>query len=302
MNFTVFCNLMKDMVQQRFAEGTEVRLQEVLKNNNVRLSGLIITEEGKNISPTIYLESFYQAFCEGTPMDVIANAIVDSYLSVPKEADIDLNFFKDFERVKGRIAYRLVNRKYNEELLADVPFIPYLDLAICFFCAYSDIMLGEGVILVRRSHMEMWNTDVKELFALAQQNTPQLYPKEILGMDVLLAELMGMEGMDRKLFKWEAEAEQGPMFVLTNEKRVQGAATILYPDLLEQIAAKVGGGFWIIPSSVHEVIIVPYHPKMDILSTKRMIFEINRTKVDPEEVLSDSLYAYNEKDKRIINL
>lgn len=302
MNYTEFCNLIRDMVQERMGEDTKVGLQEVLRNNGVCLHGLTFMGEGTNMSPTIYLESYFYAYGRGTSLEEIVKSIVEQYHFVPKKGEIDMSFFKDFDRVKEKIAYRLVNRMHNEKLLSDIPFIPYLDLAICFFYAYDDAVLGEGSILIRRSHMEMWNTDVKELFALAQQNTPKLYPKDMIGMNLLLEELMQREGMNGDAIAKELGTGKFPMFVLTNKKRMHGAAVILYPDLLEQLAAKMGKGFYIIPSSVHEVIIIPYDDRLDSDYIKWMIYDINHSKVEPEEVLSDSLYAYNKKDKRIIKL
>ena len=297
MNFKNFTDEMKKQVQARLGEGKVVELRSVLKFNNVRLCGLTITEEGKNISPTIYLESFYEAYCRGASLSAIVDALVDSYLNVPLKESVDVSFFKNFEKVKGRIAYRLLNVEKNRELLADVPFIPYLDLAICFFYSFGDMAAGEGSILIRRSHMEMWNTDVRELFLLAQENTRKLFPVDLMRMQTLLEGMLGDEGKEMP-----DEMEQVNIYVLTNTKRVQGAAAMLYPDVLAELAGKLGSSFFIIPSSVHELILVPFRKDISVSALKNMIYEVNHTQLGPEDVLSDSLYAYDGNDKRIIKL
>ncbi|MBQ7919211.1 MAG: hypothetical protein IJ324_04650 [Lachnospiraceae bacterium] len=297
MKFTVFMNLVKDRVQETLGDTVEVKVRSVLKNNSVRLWGLIITEDGKNISPTIYLECFYEAYEKGTAIDTIVEAIVDSYRNVPKELAVNMDFFKDFEKVKDRVAYRLVNLENNKELLADVPFIPYLDLAICFYYAFGDTQIGEGAILIQRSHLEMWHTDEKELFSLAQENTSKLYPFEIMRMRSVMEQILGAQDLEIL-----DEIDPASMYVLTNKKRIQGAATILYPEVLEHIGDKLGKDFYIIPSSVHEVILMPMREEPDRNVLKDMIYEVNRTQLAPEDVLSDSLYFYNRKDKRIIKL
>lgn len=297
MNFKNFTEEMKKQVQARLGEGKVVELRSVLKFNNVRLCGLTITEEGKNISPTIYLESFYEAYCRGASLSAIVDALVDSYLNVPLKESVDVSFFKNFEKVKGRIAYRLLNVEKNRELLADVPFIPYLDLAICFFYSFGDMAAGEGSILIRRSHMEMWNTDVRELFLLAQENTRKLFPVDLMRMQTLLEGMLGDEGKEMP-----DEMEQVNIYVLTNTKRVQGAAAMLYPDVLAELAGKLGSSFFIIPSSVHELILVPFRKDISVSALKNMIYEVNHTQLGPEDVLSDSLYAYDGNDKRIIKL
>ncbi len=96
----------------------------------------------------------------------------------------------------------------------------------------------------------------------------------------------------------EAFPDEIPMKVLTNSKRSSGAVCILYPGVLEEVAAeRMGGDFYIIPSSVHEVILLPDDGRLLEENLKEMIFEVNRTKVDPEEVLSDNLYYYDAERK-----
>lgn len=297
MKFTTFIEEIRNMVQFKLGDTVDVKLRSVLKTNDVRLWGLTIMEKGKNISPTIYLESFYEAYEKGASVDSIVESVVESYRCVPLDLSMNMEFFKDFEAVKGRIAYRLVNLENNRELLADIPFIPYLDLAICFYYAFGDTQIGEGAILIQRSHMEMWNTDVKELFELAQENTSKLYPVEIMRMRTLLESILGAKELEII-----EDIEPATMYVLTNKKRIQGAAAILYKDVLEDIAQKLGIGFYIIPSSIHEVILIPYNKGMGVDAIKNMIYDVNRTQLEPEEVLSDSLYAYDNKDKRIIKL
>ena len=89
------------------------------------------------------------------------------------------------------------------------------------------------------------------------------------------------------------------MKVLTNEKRTQGAACMLYPELLAQLAGKEERSFYIFPSSVHEVILMPDTGRGEAESFKQMIVEINDAQVAPEEVLSDSLYYYDLAEKRV---
>ena len=297
MKLAVFIELVKERVQQKLGDSAAVEVRSVLKINNVRLWGLVITAEGKNISPTIYMESFYEAYKRGTSIETIADAVVDTYYSSVGNLSIEIDFFKDFEKVKEKVAYRLVNMEQNKALLADVPFVPYLDLAICFYYAFGNVQMGEGAVLIQRSHMEMWNTDEKELFALAQENTAKLYPLEIMRMSTIMEQLLGPEAIEEL-----ENFEPAPVYVLTNKKRIQGAAVILYPGVLEYIAGKLDRDYYIIPSSIHEVILMPVQGEVDESNIKSMIYEVNRTQLEPEDVLSDSLYLYNHKDKRIIKL
>ncbi len=173
----------------------------------------------------------------------------------------------------------------------------YLDLAICFFYAYHGDVLGEGSILIHNSHTEMWGTTVEELFELAKHNTPKLFPEEWKSMEAVVEELLeAQEKQGGWLFRDEKERreffERLPMQILGNEHRVYGAACILYPELLAQVAEREGRNLYIIPSSIHEVIILPDSGEEDEEHLREMIAEVNSTQVEPEEMLSNSLYYF----------
>ena len=213
-----------------------------------------------------------------------------------------MDFFRHFKGVSERICYRLIRQKENEELLKDIPYIPFLDLAICFFYAYRGEALGEGAILIHNSHMELWDTTVKELLELAQKNTPVLFPWKCNSMEQVLREMMTEEEYLAEM----PDAEEGggfltenPLWVLSNEQRAQGASCILYPGLLKQLAEKEKKSFYILPSSIHEVILLTDQGMETHQQLKDMIAEVNRTQVAPEEVLSDSLYYYDLLKEKI---
>lgn len=273
-----------------------VDVKEVRKNNGVVLHGLTITAKGENVAPTIYLEGFLEAYEYGIPFKGIAEEILDAYRRSEPDKGVDIGFFRSFEAVRDRICYKLIGRKGNEELLKDIPYIDFLDLAICFYYAYQGESLGEGSILIHNSHMEMWESCMAELFGLAKRNTPKLCPWRCCSLDEALAEV-------EEESTGEPAEEPGfelPLKVLSNTKRLYGAACILYPGVLETLAQELGGGFLILPSSIHEVLLLPND--MMIVEPKefrQMIEEVNSTCVLPEEVLSDSLYYYDMADRRV---
>lgn len=295
------CKAMSEVL----GDGYEVRLQEVQKNNGVKLQGLLILAENQNVSPTIYLKPFWEAYEDGVTLSEIVRRILQIYREDTPGESIDMSFFKDFEQVKDRICYRLINAKQNQDLLEKIPHVPFLDLAICFFYAYEGDALGSGTILIYHTHRNLWQTNVAELMKLAQNNTRNLFPWECSPMDELIEELMKQgETSDQPLM---AEEEQRflaavPMRILSSDQRVYGAACILYPEVLEEISEKAEANLYILPSSVHEVILLPDSGNEDPQALKSMIYEVNRTQLEPEEVLSDNLYYFDrfEKNVRII--
>lgn len=304
------CRAMKEVLGEEY----EVRIQEVQKNNGVILQGLLILSEKQNVSPTIYLKPFWEAYEGGVTFAELVRRMLQIYREDTPEQSIDMSFFKHFECVKDRICYRLVNAEKNKELLKKIPYIAFLDLAICFYYAYEGEALGNGTILIYHTHAELWQTDAQELMRLAEVNTRRLFPWECSSMETVVRELMERRKQDICNFDGRCEGmsapwgivgeeeafwENIPMQILSNDSRVYGAACILYPGLLSEIAEKEDANLYLLPSSVHEVIIMPDSGREEPLALKSMIYEVNRTQLEPEEVLSDSLYYFDRSEKNI---
>jgi len=273
-------------VSLKMGEGCEIKLQEVMKNNGVLLQGLVILEPGSSVSPTIYLESLWEMYISGTEFNEITSRVIDIYRRELPKREVDMSFFREFPKVRPQICYKLINTKKNKTLLEQIPHVELLDLSLCFFYAYEDEQLGAGAILIRNSHMDMWNVTVEELMKAAQANTSRLYPWELTNMGDLIGEYTGC-------------AIDVPMKVLSNNRKVNGATCLIYPGVLARIAEKIGENIYILPSSVHEVIIMPHSEVPDPERVQEMVREVNATQLEPEEILSDSLYFYNFQDNRI---
>lgn len=292
MKISEFTQKVRDAVAEQLGEEYRVELREVKKNNGVILQGLLIISSEENVIPTIYLEPFHAAYEDGVPMGEITDRILDIYREETPKGNINMDFFSSFQRVKERICYKLIRRQENEELLNDIPYVEFLDLAVCFYYAYSGTILGEGTILIHNSHMKLWNVSTQELMKLAIENTPRLFPAKLAPMAEVLREIMDVGGIS----DFEPEI---PLKVLTNNRRTHGAVCILYPGMLEKIAEKTGKNYYIIPSSVHEVILLEETGEEKAEDLKKIIREVNRTHVSAEEVLSDNLYFYDNFVKTV---
>ena len=288
------CNAMRKTL------GTDCRVEckEVRKNNGVILHGLLVLGENRNVAPTIYLDTFLEAYEAGATFGSIIQRLEDICREDMLRESVDMEFFRSFERVRDRICYRLIGRKGNEELLEDIPYIEFLDLAICFYYAYHGESLGDGTILVHNSHLELWDTCTAELFGLAKRNTQRLFPWVCNSIAEVLGEIAGEDESSEEADE-EAFLQEIPMQVLSNDKRTQGAVCMLYPDVLDTLSGKGKRNFFILPSSVHEVILLEDTGAGSIPELKKMVTEVNATQVAPEEVLSDSLYYYDSTDKRV---
>ena len=298
MEISTFKVKVQKAVREVLGQEYTVELREVQKNNGVLLQGLTIRRGQDNVTPTIYLNSFWEAYEGGVTFADIIRKIVSIYREDGISRKIDVSFFRDFEKVKDRLCFRLVNREKNRELLEKVPYIPILDLAICFYYAFDGGGVENGMIPIYRSHLEAWKVTDRELLEYAVKNTPRLFPVETIPMEKVL------EDMLRELPEEMREdiLRKISMVILTNSRKTYGACSILYPGVLEQMAERMGGDFYMIPSSVHEFLLMPREQERGEAELKAMIAEVNTTELSPEEVLSDRLYLYccREKEVRMI--
>lgn len=286
MDINKFLTEVEEKLKEKMNREIKIKTQKVRKNNNVIYYGLIIQKPEQNIAPTIYLNGFYDMYLSGMDMEDVVQCIMDTYKKGEVKESINMDFFCNFEEVKDRIAYRLINAERNKELLEQIPHILFMDLAICFYYAFYQEELGEGMILIHNSHMEMWGTNHKELMKLAEENTGRMLPPSFVSMKTLLREM------------FEENVDPG-LYVLTNEKKCQGAAVLLYPHVLEEAAEKLGGSFYVLPSSIHEVILFKDSGHENTKGLKEMIREANDTQVATEEILSDYPYYYDAERKKL---
>lgn len=292
MTYFQFIHAVETKVKKEVKEEKNVCIHTNVKNNGVKRSGIMITEKNINISPTIYLEEYFQKFRRGYPIEQIAKDIVALYEKIRfQDSWEDGEKIKDYEFVKEKIIYRLIGRDENRELLKEVPYKEYMDLAIIYYVLLEVDEHGMASMMVKNEHMEMWKVTEADLYYRACINTQELLPYEFATMRSVVEELMGLEA-------WDGPVEK--MYILSNETRSYGAAAMLYPDLLRKIGEQVGENYYVIPSSVHETIIVAESesPEKDELCS--MIEEINETQVEAEEVLSNHAYYYDCSTGKLI--
>ncbi len=293
MDMEVFAREICTALKGRLGDGHKVEVKETRKNNGVILHGLLVSSEGQAVVPAIYLETFLEAYESGAPFGDIVQKLLDICHEEALKGQMDMGFFRSFGQVRDRICCRLIGRKGNEGLLEEIPYVEFLDLAICFYYAYHGEEIGDGTILIYNSHMEMWDTCTAELFGLGRSNPPRLFPWTCRSLAEVMESLGQQEGMEGM------EGMDLPLKVLSNDKYTYGAICMLYPGVVDGLAAEAGRSLYILPSSVHELILLPDSGGEPVEGLKDMVREVNRTQVAPEEVLSDSVYYYDIRKKMV---
>lgn len=286
-----FAKQAENALREAVGNEADVSIQKVRKNNGIVLTGLSIFGKDRNVSPTIYLEDYYEQYLDGAPMEEIVEDILSCY-QAHDSVSFDTDFFMDYELAREHIAYRLVNREKNRKLLEEIPHIPYLDLAITFFCKIEHEELGCGTIQIRSEHMRIWGITKEQLYDDAKRNMRTLYPELVCTMQELLWSVNKEQEVPEEILEEVGNAKELPMYVVTNVHKSYGAAVLLYEGVLDGLTERMKSDLAILPSSVHELIVLPVKSEAEALSMREMVKDINETRVEPEEVLSDTVYYY----------
>lgn len=302
MTYETFKHVIVDRLHRDIPDPKTISLQKVYKNNGVQLDGLLIMENGCNISPTIYLNYCYAQYEAGKTFQDVYQYILELYRENKPKESIDAGFFTDFDHIRERIVYKLIHYEKNLELLADIPFVRFLDLAIVFYCFIPmNGEAGSGSILIHNHHLNYWNINKEELFRLARENTVRMLPPKLMSMHQTILQMTA--GLDPEeyshLMQDGSDDTLMQMYVLTNEEKLFGAICILYQDLLKSYAEDMNSDFYILPSSVHEVILIPSGERKDDGSLSDIVRSVNEIAVSVEEILSDHIYYYSRKENRI---
>ncbi len=299
VNYETFKGIILNRLSEKIPGPKQISVQKVHKNNGEIVDGMVILEDGVNIGPTIYLDHYYKKYQDGTDFSSVFDQILTSYENNKTDRRIDVGFFTEFERIRSRIVVKLINREKNmEQLNENVPHIPFLDLAIVFYCRFPvDPDIGNATIMINNSHISMWNTTANELYPIAMENTLRLLPPQIQSISKVLQGLLDIPDEI-------PEPENGdpllPMYVLSNEDNLYGAVFLAYEGLIRSYAESFQSDLYILPSSIHEVIIVPCSEENRLEDFSKMVVEVNETQVAPEDILSDHAYYYSRERDEIL--
>lgn len=323
MNFETFLQKMKEEIILRGNGMVKVRDAKVTKNNGVVYQGFSIIENEEKPAPTIYLETIYGYYKKGVSFMELADYIWKMYEENANRQVFCVEEFTKFDIAKKRIMYKIVNAERNENLLQEIPHILFLDLAIVFY-----YLLEDASILIRNEHVKDWGVDIQELFQLAKMNTPSELPFELSNIQELMHELLEKQirnDVEHRIFddscdnamqrencirdimdeieniqkKEEHLSGKSMMYVLSNKRRFLGAACILYPDVMRCFANLIDRNFYVLPSSVHEVILLPDMGECNPNVLRNMVMEVNETEVEEAEFLSDNVYYYNRNEDKM---
>lgn len=305
MDYAIFKEVMREQILEHLPEefkGSTVEVRDVEKVN-VKLDGMVVLKPSVDSSPTVYLNHLYEDYVSGKSiqdcLSQCANVIVDAY----KELE-DMKPRIEISQMKENVVMVLVNQEQNKDMLENIPHRDFQDLAVIYRWVLDINEKGIASSIVTNKLMESEGLTEPDLFQLAVENTKRLLPPQIKPLSEVIKEMFPFElvetGMLDEMMEEINNDPKRAMYVLTNETNVNGAVSMLYENNLHELAEKVGTDLYILPSSIHESILVSVEMgEPDDLA--QMVSDINMDCVDIADRLSNNVYHY-DKDLRKVTL
>ncbi len=299
MNYESFKEkFVEDLKDRLENQGADVKVSVNTVNKlNESYEAVTVTPEGSNIGVNIGIDKFYDAMENGRSYDEVVDKAVEVVNSgITQRPDFDIDSLSDYSQMKEKLAMEVVSAEANKEMLENLPHQNMEDMAVVYRFVLNSDDEGRASILVTNQLIESMGVTPEQLHADAMENAPQIKPVEIKGMSEVMAEMMGVEQAEMMgIFPVAPEDEK--IFVATVPDKVHGAGVLAYQNFMDQAAERAGGDFYILPSSIHEVLIVPDNGEMGLKDLESMVKEVNETQVAPADKLTDSVYHYDSKEK-----
>jgi Neuraminidase (sialidase) len=295
------CKQIKDYFPERYQDA-KVELNHIVKTNDQEMDGLVIRREQDKVVPQIYLNGYFELYENGVSLSEILMAISSTYFqsTVKPFENLPENVL-DYEQIKDRIMVQLVNQDMNQALLEKVPGkgIADTDLAAVFRIPLQTDERGTATIRVTNELMASWGMDLEIVYQDALANTVRENPAQLTTLSSIMGELLELPIFQNQV-KWEkpetCEMEPYEQYILTNPSQMFGAATLLYPEVLQQLSDNMQSSFFILPSSIHELLLMKDNGELNAAELQAMVMGVNQDAVSMEERLSDEVYYYDGKE------
>lgn len=254
--------------------------------------GMTVVRSGQRAAAAVNLTAFYDMYQEGRTAGDIIHEMAD--VAVMQAPQMEYSVFSDYEAAKDRLFIRVTNKETNADVLAGMPHKEVEDLAITYHVLVNHDQNGIASAPVTDDLLRHYGVTAEQLHEDAIANSQRMLPAQLDSMQNMLFGMMTPEASDTLR---DEPYPGSTMLVLTNNVQLNGAAALFYPGVMDQAAERLGGNFIVLPSSTHEVIMIPADGMTDFRSLEQMVKDINRSQVAPEERLSDHVYHYDAQER-----
>lgn len=268
--------------------GYGYRMETVEKNRETR-HALVIGKKTDTVTPVIYIEGYFQAYEDGYPLSSICRDICREVLA-REDPPFDMGKVQDYEQIKGNLRLRLVSREDNRKYLEQGPYRMDTMGAMVVYADLGESLAGQAMgMRITHGLLQGYGVTEGQLFDEAMTQTRMHCPFTLQSMDSLFEEMTGTRGPGGC-----------DMHILTNRDKFYGASVSLYPDTLPKVREMLGEDFYVLPSSVHELILLKKSGQYTPYGLRSMVREVNREQVAPEEQLSNEVFEYRGKERQLL--
>lgn len=301
MDYQEFLCAVKEELNKRLEGGVKASIYTAVKNNGSIKKGVLIETPDDNTAPAMYLDEFFERFQKGEDIKQLAQEVLVFYENIRIKGTWNCDSFQNYEKIRDKVLFRLINTEKNEGILKYIPHIQVLDLSVVFYILLESGESENATVQIRNEHLKLWGIQKEALYHSAVENASKLLPAEFFTMRHAVEEMLECEfTQEENLLDSRDDNVQDVMYILTNSIRSYGAACMVYPHVLEMIGGMLKENFFVLPSSVHEIIIVPESKGIDEEEMSEMVNEINEAQVAPEEVLSNHAYFYQREGGKLM--
>ncbi len=296
-------NDIRAFLPEKFSNA-EIEIHECRKLNE-RYTGMIIRTEESPIAPTINLDYFFKRVNEGEIS--MAEAVNEmSEITRTEIPSFDVDKITDYKNVKDRLFIRLSNYEANRGILDSVPHEEKENLAITCHVLVDNSEGRMDSFIINNELLNNYGISREELLSDAKENTCRILPVRIEPIEFIFNQYLkdgniepekNEPDIDKMIDRAVGLFGETSLLVVSNNKFQNGAAAILYPDVLDKLSEKLNSDLFILPSSTHEVIAVSENHAPEYHTLEKIIREINYTQVDPRERLSDEVYHYDAGER-----
>lgn len=280
---------------------TDVLIEDndIIKANDTVLHGFILRSGGSPAGANIYLDDLFERHESGEDMDVLMEELEArcSYALDCPLPPVELLTDLSLDKIRTRLTLRLLDVRRNMSYMAERPYIDAgngLAMAVDINCDES--IRSEWKVAVTDGVLRSIGCSREELLTAAMENTIKLEPPLMMDLPGFLTAGCLDNYLDPS--SSPREVSSGP-FILTNASQMRGAAVLFYPGIMENISDIFHGGYYVLPVSIHEMLIIPEDNEPDVSALIDMLDHGNRVIVDEEDVLSDKVFHYCPSSGRL---
>ena len=302
MNKDEFIKMIKDEIlecmPEEFRDYT-VRIDEVNKSGDVRLHGLCLIKGNNGAAPILYLEPYFEMYREGMNKEELLGVIADKYYDIVRNAPNIVIPDMSFENTKDNLRVRLVYNKTNRNYLVDhVHCDAGCGYSLVAYADLSNRLFDGAIVNIRKDMLEPYGLDENEVIKAAMEGSIKNCPARLSYIEDSLMSMMAGGEKENLLDLDRIDLSRG-VLVLTTEDNFAGAATLFYPGVKEKIAKLMDWDYFILPSSVHEVLMIPADGRFSAKELAMMVKAVNSNEVSKEDQLGNRVLFYDRENSEL---